>query len=1067
VRIALLGPLEVCAADGRPVHLGGWRLRALLARLALDAGREVAVDALVDGLWGAAPPAGALNALQSLVSRLRRALPDGPAVELGAAGYRLAAGPDEVDAHRFERLAAQGRAALASGEARRAVGALRAAEALWRGPALADVVQAPFAAAAVTRLDELRLAATEDRIEAELTAGPVALAELVTEAARLADAHPLRERMHGLLVRALYASGRQGEALAAYARLRDSLADELGVDPSPELAELHLAVLRQDPSLSPGSGPAPRTNLRAQLTSFVGRDEELRRVGKLLAGSRLVTVVGSGGAGKTRLATELAGRCADLAPDGIWMVELAAVTEEQDVVQAALSALGVRETALLDNARMDARADPRREREPVRRLATSIGGRSVLVVLDNCEHVVLAAAQLADALLAACPRLRVVATSREQLGVAGEVLYQIPPLDWPPDREDPAARDYPAVRLFAERAAAVRPDFAVTAENLADVVEVCRRLDGMPLAIELAAARLRSLSVAQVAARLDDRFRLLTGGVRTALPRHQTLRAVVEWSWDLLDEDERVLARRLSVFPGGATLEAVEDVCAGPGLPREDVLGTLAALVDKSLVEVSDQRYRMLETVRAYGAERLAEAGELDALHGAHARHFTALAEAAEPRIRSHEQLEWIARLGAEQGNLTAALRWAVDAGDADLAVRLTAALGWYWFVQGRRAESRPIVAEVVALPGEAPAAARALTLSFAGMLTISGGDFEEGQAMLAAAVEHARRADPRAHPMLPIIEPAAAIFLPDHDEALRRVEAVLPSLHGWGRAMALMFHGFLLDNEGDADAARDDLAAAHAEFTAVGDRWGMALTTRALAGARTLDGDHSGAIAAHLEALELVEALGSLDDVPEIMALVAVEGARLGDLAAARDGLAQARRIAERAGNVEATIWAMCGQGEVSVREGDLAAARAVLDEALVLVEKHLVGPPQVRAIVTAGLAGLDVLEGDAACARARLDAAIEDAVGAADMPVLANTVDVAAALALLDGDAERAALLLGTGTRLRGRPDRSHQDLLRTEERARGLLGARAFEAAYRRGVEQSREEAIAQVRPQVRRR
>ncbi|HZC27371.1 MAG TPA: BTAD domain-containing putative transcriptional regulator, partial [Actinopolymorphaceae bacterium] len=665
MQVSVLGPLEVRDDHGRPLEVGGSRLRALLVRLALEPGRVVTVDALIDSLWGQAPPSGAVNALQSLVSRLRRVFADGKepgsagVVESRSIGYRLCVEPNQVDAHRFERLAATGRRALAAGRAVEASTLLREAESLWRGPALADLADAPFAPVAATRLDELRLAATEDRVDADLTLARHA--DVLAELEPLAAAHPLRERLQGQLIRSLYASGRQSDASR--------------VLPATELAG------RLPLSGSDGSDPA--------------------------AG-----------------------------PDGLWLVELAGVTNSHDVVQAVLSAVGVREAALPERTPME---PPPPRRDAMTMLVEALAHRRALLLLDNCEHVVDAAARLADSVLAACPSLRILATSREPLAVAGEVLYTIPPLAWPPVVEPPvlstagvvgpparssaagtvhgqqSARPapsdiltYPAVRLFADRAAAVDPDFDVLAGNGSAVVEICRRLDGMPLAIELAAVKVRALSVTQIAARLDDRFRLLTGGSRTALARHQTLRAVIEWSWELLDEPERILARRLAVFPGGVTVEAAEQICADGGagpvpLPAYDVLGTLGALVDKSLLEtvVDDGtgdgvRYRMLETVRAYAAERLDEAGETDRLHAAHAGYFTVLAETAEPLLRSASQLEWMARLRAEQGNLLAALRWAIDSRNADIGVRLCAAILWFWFIHGNRTESIALVDEVL-----------------------------------------------------------------------------------------------------------------------------------------------------------------------------------------------------------------------------------------------------------------------------------------------------------------------------------------------------------------------------------
>ena len=448
MRFRILGPTQVVLADGREVPVGGPRLRALLALLLLDAGRVVSAERLIDGLYGEHPPRGAANALQSQVSRLRQALPAGhDPVEFHPAGYRLAVDPDDVDAYRFERLAEAGRRALVDGDWPRAAAVLREALELWRGPALADAVGAAGAPAQAARLDELRLAAIEDRVEADLALG--AQSALIAELRELVVAHPLRERSRGQLMRALAALGRPAEALAEFEDARHTLAEQLGVDPSAELAAVHLAVLRGEER-----GSAEPV-LPSQLTTFVGREEELKRVGDLLGERRLVTLTGPGGAGKTRLAIEAAGRV-----DGeVRFVELAGLADGSDVPQAVLSALGLRDAGL--------RAPAEPGWQTTDRLVEALAERRLLLVLDNCEHVLVDAARLAARLLSACPALRVLATSREPLGLAGEALCPLSGLTLPPLGASALdADDYAAVGLFAQRAADVAPDFTVTPANV-------------------------------------------------------------------------------------------------------------------------------------------------------------------------------------------------------------------------------------------------------------------------------------------------------------------------------------------------------------------------------------------------------------------------------------------------------------------------------------------------------------------------------------------------------------------------------------------------------------------------
>ncbi|MCI2423403.1 AAA family ATPase [Saccharopolyspora sp. K220] len=561
MRVAMLGPFRLSAPDGRAVEVGGLRVRTLLARLALDAGRTVAAEVLIADLWGSAQPSGALNALQSLVSRARRALAGSLELRSDQSGYALQVAPDDVDAIRFAWLAADGRRLLRAGHVDAAAGTLREALALWRGGALVDFVDAPFVEAQAARLEELRLVALADRMDADLQAGRHV--DLVPELEGLCARYPLRERLAALRVRALYACGRQADAFAVYETLRRRLDDELAVEPSQELKDLHVAMLRGDPALAPR--PESRREpsqpvLPTRLSSFVGREREIELVRSELVNSRLVTLFGPGGAGKTRLAIEAAAGVSD---QRVWFVELAPVRDAHDVTSAVLTALGVRETRLLEAPKTHA----------LSRVADVCSAEPTLLVLDNCEHVINAAAEFAQEVMSRSPQLRVLATSREPLALTGEKLLPVGPLALP-QADDPAP-ETAAVRLFADRAAAARPDFVLDERNTGDVVAICRGLDGMPLAIELAAARLRAMSVRQIADRLDDRFRLLTNGNRAAMPRHRTLRAVVEWSWDLLTPPEQVLAGRLSVFAGNASADAVSAVCADAGLPAAEVFYVL------------------------------------------------------------------------------------------------------------------------------------------------------------------------------------------------------------------------------------------------------------------------------------------------------------------------------------------------------------------------------------------------------------------------------------------------------------------------------------------------------------
>ncbi|MFI6738350.1 BTAD domain-containing putative transcriptional regulator [Nonomuraea sp. NPDC050451] len=1012
----LLGPFEVRDGEGRRVEISGARLCALVARLALEPGRVVPFEVLTAAIWGERPPAGSANALQSLVSRTRR-LVGHAAIESHPAGYRLAIDADDVDVSRFERLAGTGNLA-----------ALRQAEGLWRGPALADLAGLPFADNAAVRLDELRLSAAEDRLELELGAGNDVLAEL----GPLAAAHPLRERLQGLLMRALYAAGRQADALDAYERTRQTLSEELGVDPSAELAELHLSILRHDPQHQ-DRRRTRRSNLRAQVTSFVGREQELAQLAKALEAGRLVTVVGPGGAGKTRLAVEVAERSADLAPDGVWLAELAPVTDPHDVANAVLTSIGGRDGAWFEAG----------EGGAAERLEEVFAQQSALLVLDNCEHVVSAVAELVDRLLGACPDLRVLATSRESLAVAGESLYPIPPLEWPAGATEDA-RGYSAVRLFAERAGAVRPGFTLDGTTTEAVVEICRRLDGMPLAIELAAARVRALSVEQIAAKLDDRFRLLSSGSRTALPRHRTLQAVVDWSWDPLSGEERELAMVLAAFPGGATLEALEAVS---GL---DPLDALTALVDKSLVELSGERYRMQETVRSYGMARLAESGQDRAVRDGHARYFLRLAEAADPELRGAGQLHWVDRLRAEHDNIVAALRFAADAGDAELGVRLLAAVWWFWLLQGMLMESVRWTRGVLDLPGEVPEELRPVRLVLQGLLHQQLGATEAAQEAVRAGLDLRDRLGRPTGVVLLV----APVMIGERMTAARAGERLLPGLTGWERALTLMLMSSAAESEGDIAGAFTLIDGARREMEVLGDRWALSSALRLLAEHHDRRGDPGAAIEARSRALRLAGELGVLEDQAAILAKIAISYARSGEHERARSYMEASWDCARRMRRPEGVEYLRLSQIEVLLWSGALAEARRELTE----VEDPSY-PADVRAWAACFRAMAALLDGDRPSAGPSLDTAME----LGDLPILAAAAHVRAA-ALADDEPGRAAYLLGAATALLGTEDRSgFGDLLRPAERARAALGDEAFAAAYGSGAALTRDAAISAVRPE----
>jgi predicted ATPase/DNA-binding SARP family transcriptional activator len=1047
VRVLVLGPLEVLDGGERPVAVRGARLRALLARLALDAGRPVSCSALVASLWSDEDtPADSANAVQSLVSRLRRVLPDPGVLESGPAGYRLALPAEDVDVLAFEAQVRTARAASRDGRPSEAAESLRAALATWRGPALGDV-EAPFAAAEATALQAGRQAALEELLGLDLAAGRAE--DVLGQVERLLAFDPLREPAVALQLQALRDAGRPAQALQAYQRYRSLLAEQLGADPSAQLQALHLELLRGEG----GAALAPRQSagrrLPTALTSFLGREDETARLHALLRAERLVTLVGPGGAGKTRLAIEAVCRLGEQVP--VTLVELAPVTDPADLPQAVLEALDIREQRVLD-------ANRYQRLDAATRVRDSLEGTVHLLLLDNCEHLVEAAAALAADLLAGCPRLTVLATSREPLAITGEIVFPVPTLPRPrPDATVEQARQSASVQLFMDRARAAAPGFTLDEANLVAVVQTCRRLDGLPLAIELAAARLRSMTVDQLAARLDDRFRLLTGASRTAVARHRTLRAVVEWSWDLLDEPERLLAERFSVFPGGATVEAARAVCFGARASAADTEDALTRLVDRSLLTLVDSpaqpRYRMLETLREFGAERLADRAELAAVRRVHARYFRDLAESAEPALRTADQLAAILTLEVERDNLLAALRFCVDDKDADTSVRIAAALGWYWLISDSHAEAASWCGTALAVPGDRDQQATALV---AGLHLVNALASEQIQMSDRARIQELFEAIPSvdrtgSHPLLALLGPAAVLLGGQSGDWEDAIEEGLHHPDPWAKGALHLVRAHVHENAGASALHASDLAEALACFRATGDRWGIATCLQGLGNDLLLVDRLDAAREAYQEALRLFAelTLGAGDEVQLRLRLAEVEH-RVGNPERATDLLEQADRAAAEAGSREVRCMVGVGRAVQHLDTGDTVAAAVALGAA----EAAIAGPrqvaPQIRALVSAVQARLALATGRPADqVRDTVAEALTLAQAMHDMPVTGMVAETAAAWAMTCDRPQDAAGLLGAAAAMRGigLTTGERAALLSTDAQVRGV----AARAADRLGEEQ----------------
>ncbi|MEN8235401.1 MAG: BTAD domain-containing putative transcriptional regulator [Actinomycetota bacterium] len=719
----ILGQLEVLQ-DGVPVDLGTPRQRALLARLLINRLHVVTADRLIEDLWPGDPPDTARHALHVYISGLRKRLgPDRVRLERRGIGYRIDVAERELDSSRFERLASLGRTARSRGDSATASTVLNDALDIWRGPALTEFADDPFAREEALRLEELRLSSIEERIWADLELGRHA--ELVEDLEQLVADHPFRETFWEQLMLALYCSNRQVDALRCYQRARTRLADELGIEPGPALRLMEEKILTQDPGLQPVPGRfdvSIASTLPPQRTSFVGRRRELELATEVLEGSRLLTLTGPAGVGKTRMAIRLAADRHDHFHDGSIFVPLAAVTSPRYVEVAIARALGLREVA---------------EESPLDGVIAFFRDRHALLVLDNFEQVIGAAPQLGE-LLDGAPSIKIIVTSRSRLHLAGEQEFPIPPLRIPPLGALPGPESlgaFDAVALFLARARSSLPDFALDSENAAVIAAITARVDGLPLAIELAAARLKLLPPQDLLERLDEALAVLTDGPDDGDTRHHTMRDAIAWSYELLDPEEQELFRRLAVFRQGFALEAAEDVA---GLPDLDILDAVSSLLSKSLlyrpIDSGLARFAMLEMIREFGLEQLALVDDVDEVTGRHAAYFLRLARKMEPRLVREPRGGAIDRLASEIDNLRAALHYAVRT-DPDLGLDLASCIWRYWQNSDQLTEGREWLNDLLAHP-DASATARAKGMTALAGLAYWQADYDDALARYAEALD-------------------------------------------------------------------------------------------------------------------------------------------------------------------------------------------------------------------------------------------------------------------------------------------------------------------------------------------
>lgn len=1014
-----------------PVAVPGSAERALLVQLLLTPGRTIPATMLVDRLWSeSALPVDPMNALQIRVSKLRRSLKAHGAenmVSREGVGYRATVDPSSVDAVHFATRIREARAgAAAAGEAYDSehLQAYDDALSLWRGEPLSEFSGDQWATIEAARLTELRLAALTERSHIALALGRHH--EVVGDLEPLVAADPTLESLAGLLMIALYRSGRQADALEVYTRSRTVLDESLGLEPSASLRSLHERVLRQDASLGSQpelTPPAPvvvpsgkrrtdeqqrgaTTNLPTVVRPLIGRDDQLDSLVELLAGARLLSLVGPGGAGKTSLAMATAVRVGESYPDGAIGVRLASVDSPDQVPLAVADALGVP----LDGAAAD---------QDVReRVIAYLSRRRMLVIVDNCEHVVDAAAALIDAVLTRCPGVTFLATSREALAVPDEVQVAVGPLETPPEGTE-AARvlDYPAAQLFTERARAVRPGAVFSEPDLEAVGRVSRALDGMPLALELAAARIAAMSPSEISERLSQRFAFLTSGARTAEARQQTLRATVEWSYALLSELEQKVFNRLSVFQGGWTLTAAEAVVSDSTMALGEVLDTIGRLVERSMVVVEPghtTRYRMLETLRQYAWEQLAATDEDQAFGQRHANYFRDFAQASEMELRGHGQREALQRLRAEQPNVRAALTWLeTHPGNLDSALTMAGSLGLFWHL-GRHLEGREILARLLE-HGEASTRARARALQAVSVV-------ERPRACL---VHPSPRCAETAQESLSIFEdlgdPSRAALSrvllavegvtgaqEERAEALLR-EAELQferDSDEWGKAVIGFVRMETALKAGDQETAVTVGRATAAAFRQLDDPWGLSAILYHLGWGLRQFGRYEEGARVLEEAIDVATSAGLYNTVQWALADLGVTQLHMGNPDLSRELFDRATAASEYIGDGAGAVLATYGHGLLAQVRGDWVEARTRFFSAHEAF--HALGTPVPAGLALAGIARCDEAAEKMVLARERYEQVLTTGRAVGEPGLVATALEGLARLAASDDRADDVQRLL-----------------------------------------------------------
>lgn len=925
--------------------------KTLLKIFVTHAGRLFSQDELIELLWPDAPADASAVNLRKRISELRKALE--PELSRGSQSQYILTRPGgycfnaqasyTTDILEFMQAWEEGQCLGNAGQFGQAICEYERAIALTQGEFLAEDRYEEWTLALRERWHELMLK-TLSRL-AQCYAQLREYHRALEQCRKMLELTPTREEIYRQKMLYHYLAGEESEAVRTYQMCVETLKRELNLQPSPETRALYEQILKRAVSAPP---PLALHNLPHELTSFIGREREISQIKQLLFSARLLTLTGPGGCGKTRLALKVAADLVYDFRDGVWLIELAALTDPTTVAHRVSTVLGLRDPPA---------------RPAIETLLEHLKAKNILLVLDNCEHLVQACAHCAETLLKACPNLQIMATSREALGVRGETIFPVPALSMPsagkPLPTPKVLQQYEAISLFVERAQALVPGFVLDKQNAPAVVQICRRLDGLPLAIELAAARVKTLTVQQIAARLDDSFRLLGEGSRTALPHQQTLQTMMDWSFNLLSTPEQALLRRLSVFSGGFTLEAAESVCAGEGIETQEVLSLLTHLVDKSLVKTeedqdAEMRYGLLETVRQYAREKLREAGEEQSVYARYLDFYIKLMAQAWDAIGGPDEALWLERLEREHDNVRAALSWALETERVEAALRLAKTLWVFWDVRGYRSEGRTWLERVLAHAQGLRTELYARVLTGAGRLACAQGDYPEARSLFQQALEiYQELSDKRGIASSWVNLGLVASMQGNHSQARAFYEKAL-ALHReignlYGVATALGNLGGVAWEQGEYATAKAYYEDELALWRQLREPEGIAGSLSALGGLAQLEGDYDRAVTLFEESLAMQRKLGNKGSIAYVLSSLGSVAYDRGDYSRARSRYEESLQIRRELGDKQGVGYSLNSLGSVAVRQGEYEQARSLFEESLSLFRQM-----GVRGGIAGALSGL-----------------------------------------------------------------------------------------------------------------